>query len=65
MKNSRIRWQEGSRLDLFLTAANLLGYPNAPLAWGVSSVNWESKADMVSFLEELTLPPEAKEATNV
>jgi hypothetical protein len=64
MKSSQIRWQEGSRLDLFLTAANMLGYPNAPLAWGVSSVNWKTKSDMVSFLEDLTLPPEAKGAAN-
>ena len=54
-------WREGTRMDLFLTAANELGYENAPLAWGLSNVGWQSKQDMESFLRALTTTPMMRE----
>ena len=56
-------WQEGSQLDMFLTAAQRLGYSNAPLAWGLSRVGWVSKDNLVEFLDALTLPTFDTEAT--
>lgn len=60
MKKPKVHWQEGTRLDLFLTAANILGYPNAPLAWGLSNVKWNSKQEMVQVAQALALPPNAQ-----
>lgn len=54
-------WQEGSQLDMFLTAAQRLGYNNAPLAWGLSKVGWVSKDNLVEFLDALTLPSSDEE----
>ena len=56
-------WQEGSQLDMFLTAAQRLGYSNAPLAWGLSRVGWVSKNNLVEFLDALTLPTFDTEVT--
>ncbi len=52
----KARWQEGSQTDLFLTAAQRLGYSNAPLAWGLSKARWDSKEDLITFLDALTMP---------
>ena len=50
-------------MDMFLTAAQRLGYSNAPLAWGLSRVGWVSKDNLVEFLDALTLPTFDTEAT--
>lgn len=51
MKKPQVRWSEGSQLDYFNTAANVIGYSNLPLAWGLSLVNWQSKDDLVAFVD--------------
>lgn len=48
---------------MFLTAAQRLGYSNAPLAWGLSRVGWVSKNNLVEFLDALTLPTFDTEVT--
>lgn len=57
MKNPEPQWVENSQLDYFNTAANILGYRNIPLAWGLSLVSWRSKNDLNSFLTTLTYAP--------
>lgn len=53
MKKTPVTWADGSQLDYFNTAANVIGYSNLPLAWGLSLVNWNSKDDLVQFVESL------------
>lgn len=60
MKKPRVGWQPNSRLDYFATAANILGYPNAPLAWGLSNVKWNSKDELVRVANALAVPPNVK-----
>ena len=57
MKNPEPKWVENSQLDYFNTAANILGYRNIPLAWGLSLVSWRSKDDLNSFLTTLAYAP--------
>lgn len=60
MKKLSVSWQKDTRLDYFLTAANILGYPNAPLAWGLSNVRWKSKQDLLQVAEALVTPPNTR-----
>lgn len=60
MKQPKIRWMEGTRMDYFHTAANILGFPNAPLAWGLSNVKWNSKDELIQVAQALALPAEAR-----
>lgn len=57
MKKPKVQWAEGSQLDYFNTAANVIGYSNLPLAWGLSLVDWQSKNDLVQFVETLVYGP--------
>jgi hypothetical protein len=50
MNKPNVQWLENTQLDYFNTAANILGYRNLPLAWGLSLVSWKSKDDLNSFL---------------
>ena len=50
MSKRNIEWTEGSQLDYFNSAANILGYNNLPLAWGLSLVSWKSRDDFDRFL---------------
>jgi hypothetical protein len=57
MKKPNVQWLENSQLDYFNTAANVLGYSNIPLAWGLSLVSWKSKDDLNTFLDHLVYAP--------